>query len=508
MKEGGLMARKTKERDLPIGWVYTLVSNKSGKVTKEDEPFILFSKDNFHLKYGLIREGWIQPKEFGCEIADEIYALQQWADLRRNRLFSEMGLYHVIQFENDSSCYFDYITNSLIGAHGQKNNKPINGEPVKFTNKQLALFIALTEYPRTPLDYETLRIEASIPDSDSFVSTITTHINAIRQYDSSLYNSITNANSQYTYIGNPGYWSIGNQFPREPDEVTCITLSKVFSIVESLNVLVSNTASRHGYTFHVSNMDSASVEDKFLFLIPPDFVDMEQKSETCEKLFQQNRFDSETALLNIYRHGISVDSINRLWDHLKKWISDNYQASISASGYYGMNGELPSRPSDLDAVSSKALAKAVQRICNTARDVLVSTAVAEDFFHKRNIDVGSETSTDVDVFDYIVALVLASFCYCKCQQSEAILQAKRLYREELKTAILYRFPSSNSSTTITENKEQDMATLIELVEGLEDFKKQFDKAYGEGAFEKAYKSFCKYTNDDPNSHNPTSNRTR
>lgn len=502
------MARKTKGLDLPIGWVYTLVSNKSGKVNKEDEPFILFSKGDSHLKYGLIREGWIQPEEFGCEIEDEIFALQQWAELRRGRLFREIGLYHVIQFENDSSCYFDYISNSLIGARGQKNNKPINGEPVKFTNKQLALFIALTEYPKTPLDYETLRIEASIPDSDSFVSTITTHINAIKQYDSSLYNSITNDNSQYTYMGNPGYWSIGNQFPRELEEVTCITLSKIFSIVESLNVLVSNTASRHGYTFSVSNMDGASVYDKFLFLIPPDFVDLEHRDETCEKLFHQNRFDSETTLLSIYKHGIAVDSINRLWDLLKKWIYDNYLASISASGYYGMNGELPSSPNDLDEVSPKALAKALQRVTNSTRDVLTNSVVADDFFHKKSTDVGSENSPNIDVFDYIVALVLASFYYCKCQQSEAILQAKRLYREKLQTAIRYRFPSSSDPTTITEDKEKDIATLIELVEGLEDFKKQFDRVYGEGAFEKAYNSFCNYTNDDPNNHKPTPNRTR
>lgn len=480
-----------------------------------EEPIILFSKGDMCVKYRLMEDSW-ERAVYDMEISDEEFdAIENWICLKKGDLFRELELHHFIQFERDSSCYFDFISLRLFGARGTKDNKPINGEPVNFTPKQLRILETLVKNRDAHCEYDLLYLAADISTEtrDSALRALTVHINNIRNYDNSLRNTIENANEGYRYTGRAESWVIGNDFLRSHNEEGAgVALEKIFSLISHLKVLVSNTKPNGESSLRVTLSESATITDKFAFFIPTDFINADQSPSIVEALFQGNKLDSDTFIINIYKKVSRGDFINKLWDHIKAWIFENYKASISASSYYGMNDECPKTIKEVFENPPRDYTKYIQRIYSPTKEFIENSIVAEDFFKKRNIDIEKEKTPGVDIFDYIVALVLASFYYCRCIQTDEITQLRKLYRDKLYVAIQERFSAVADTSVLppmTGQEEQDYLSTCQMIEELyalaEAAGKQFNIYYG---VEKFKLSKNKFENDASNNHNATPGKTR
>ena len=510
------MALKNKKFALPDGWEYELIAGNNGRITEDDEPVVSFSKSGRSIQYGLMSNKWKgrTPDEF----EDEKYELQLWVEYQRNELFRKADLHHWIRFESDSPCYFDFISLKLIGACGKRGGKDIEGKPVSFTNKQLGIFLKLVESPNFPCSYDVLYISADIDtESDRCLGTLTTHINSIKNYDTSLRNTIKNANSGYSYIGNAECWAIGSDYLKITEiDNDLISLDKVFSLMGRLNIVVSNIPPRFGKPLQISPFETLTASEKLAFLVPPDFIDVSHIGKAIDSLVQKNKMEADTFILNLYKTVSKGETIGKLWDHIKDWITENYKASVSASSYYGIYGEYPTTEKDIYEQSNMNFSKSIRRIHLPTREYLEASPVAEEFFRKRNTDIEKETSSGINVFDYVVALVLASFYYCRCPQTDAITQLKKLYKEKLRAEVQSRFsicvdPDSMpplSGDDIDRDLQSTYLAIMEAYAYAEAVEKQFDMLHGAGAFEKYMLSKHEYSNDDLNSHNPSSELTR
>lgn len=510
------MAVKRKKTGLPNGWQYKLVSSKRGKISKADEPMIVFSKDGICMKYRLIEDTW--ERSF-CDVdilETDFDEIENWMALKKGYLFSELELHHFIQFEEGSSCYYDFMSRKLLGAQGKKNDKSINGEPKNFTNKEWGILEVLVENRNSHCDYEVLCLAADISTEvwSSAVRNLTVLMNRIKNYDASLRNTIGPAvNEGYTYKGNADSWVIGNDFLSFLDEEgEQVTLEKVFSLISHFKVLVSNIKPSADNPLRVILSDNATINDKLAFLIPSDFINSTHSTSMEEALFRGKKMESDICLINIYKQASRGDMLNRLWDHIKGWIFENYKASISASSYYGMNNVCPETIAEVFENPPRDYSKYIQRIYSPTKEYIENSVVAEEFFKKRNIDVEKENSSGVDIFDYIVALVLASFYYCKCLQTEEIAQLKKLYRDKLYAAIQERFSvavDEGALPLMTRQEEIDYLSTCQFIEEVfalaEAAIKQFNEYYG---VEKFKLSMNNYVNDDPNNHNTTPGRKR
>lgn len=521
------MGRRKKAQDLPEGWEKELVLYKPlGKIEKldEDKVYISFSKGNVELRFSPIREDWLELCEIPDELDDEVDAIYKKVISDLSELRKEMNIHHYVQFEDGSPCYFDYLSNVLIGAQGKKGYgkklKEIRGKPENFESQELAILEALIRARDYRIGWGELIVKATYGSEDSdaqdeiydnsLKSRLTSQISKIKNYDSSLENTIKkeskNGELGYKYIGNPDYWVIGNVKPGENDEDYGFTLRTVFTMMESLNILVPDSRRE---SFRVTAIENAEAVDRFTFLVPPGFLDMTEHPVECEDLYRKNRLDSEILLSGIYKKGAIPEIMHSVWDYLKAWISNNYEASLSAVIYCALECEHLPAYEDLENVPPNRKKRMIQSINVEVCSILEGSKVAEVFFRDSNIDPEKETKKGTDVFDYITAMVLASFWYCSGPDTAELNAAKRHYRLNLISEIEKRF--SPNLQPLSSDNEQDFYFTEKMTrkcyEMMQAYERAYNQKYGDGAFE-ARNKYSNENDNNPNGKDPSPTLTR
>lgn len=364
----------------------------------------------------------------------EMYAIEEWIYDYLPSLLQNAKIRHIIRFKQESNCFYDFDAHTLYGGSGSKEKKGKNdeylknamslkGKPCSVTNSEHEIIDLLTRTPNARYPYDTVTEKAGINTPGSMTQTWS----RLRKYDVSILETFHRKNGEFWYSGLSQIWVVG-----EENENISISMAKIFDVVGDWDVVsLFDESSRQLYSCSIQNVFPEYIM-KF-FGLSNDFFDI--KSMGIDSFVIDNRSDSDTALMKLMdKCSISIDAV---WEQLRTSINENIPLSISASTYYHDTREFPMKKTDLSAYSLTAerLERSLMRVCSKVQELIENSCVGAEYFAYCDIAVKPDS-----IIDYIVALILICFSYCKgTQNSEKLSNTKRRYYEKLISLIRRRF---------------------------------------------------------------------
>ncbi len=451
---------------LPRGIKYRVEIPQPGIIIpgSENEPIItVFGRDS-NIQYKLIscaleQDCIVQDTYSAGNLDDdEIEMIDSWVEYLTPSLLQEAGVRHTIHFLPDSTCYYDFASQTLYGANGYKEKKgvrtenrentaPINGEPYKLKKSETAFIELLTRTPNAPFSMEDVEDLSGLHGAGSVTSTW----HEFKRHDSAIDATFDRKNGMFFYRGIPQIWVIGED---KEDE---LTLKKLFEVVGYGDVVASFDKTR----LRVCLAEKASPEEKLMFLgVANALIDLTTIEMDINRFVVSNYCPASVLIgfLNRYSSDNSV-SLEAVWKALREKLTENLTLSLNASTYHYETEEIPSRLADLKGytVTAGRLEKSLQRICPAIKSIITSTRVGTDYFGYCDIAVKPST-----VVDYIAALVLACFSYCRSEQDPMISQKKTRYQSILTALIRKQFnysPPGDGKKGIIEEIQRMLAEI-------------------------------------------------
>ena len=386
---------------------------------------------------------------------DEMHAIEEWIYDYLPSLLQEAKIRHIIRFKQESNCFYDFHSHNLYGADGYKEKKGQNdeyianavslkGKSCSVAKSENEFIVLLTRTPNARYPLDTVAEKAHIK-STSMDQTWS----RFRRYDESIRETFNRQDGEFFYTGLPQIWVIGDE-----NESISLSIGKIFEVVGDWDVVSLFDKSSH-------QLCTCAIQDvfpeyilKFLGL-SNDFFDI--RSMGINSFIIDNCSNSDIALTKLMdRCSISLDAV---WEQLRTSINENIPLSISASTYYHDTREFPVRMTDLSAYSLTAerLERSLMRVCSKVQELIENSCVGAEYFAYCDIAVKPES-----IIDYIVALILMCFSYCKgTQTNERLSNTKRRYHENLIFSIRRHFnysPPDGSNKNIIEEIRRASST--------------------------------------------------
>lgn len=421
--------------NLPHGLRYKIEIKSTGIITpgSDNEPVVTIYGPGTHLQYRLISLTEVEETYKGSLTADDKLLIEDEIEEKKPQLLAEAKVIHYVKFVDDSQCYYDFDSEQLYGARGIREKKgSINGMPFRPSPNVRDFIEKLTEKPGAKT-YVIKILEDNKSSEDSFK----TIWGNFRKLDPSIYSTFSHVSRGFCiYNGNAPIWQVGN----EKDGMD-LTLYAIFTAVAYRKIVAS--VDKPNQKFNASLLNEIETENILTFLgLDADVFD--PSLIEIEKLITRNCCDSTEFFIPLIDR--YTDILDGVWSHLRRNIETNLSYTFSASSYFEETQIIPTKVGDLKLYSipvrSQRWNNALERACSSVKNIIQSTRVGVDFFANCKAEVNPDK-----VIDYIVAIVLASLCYCKTPTSgdnESAIKARysRKLRELIREKFGYVSPSN------------------------------------------------------------------
>lgn len=426
--------------NLPRGLKYRIEKANPGVITpgSDNDPLITIYGSGIYRQYRLISFTEVEETYEGNLTEDEIAEIEDELWEMRPKLLIEAKVRHYVKFVDDSPCYYDFHSEKLYGASGVREKKgPIKGESFRPSTNVRDFIEIMTEVPGT----KTNVIDILEKNQNSDKSFATIWMNFLK-LDASIRSTFLKVRRGICiYEGNAPTWQVGGEIG-----ATDITLGAIFSGITYRKIVATFDKERR--KLNASLLDDIEPESILAFLgLDSDVFD--SSFVNIEKLITKNYIDSTDRIESLLAKYTSF--LEGVWNHLINNIETSFSYTFSASSYYEETLNIPMRDSDLISYVIPARSprwnNALERACLSVKNIIQSTRVGVDYFMHCKKEVNADS-----VIDYIAALVLISFSYCKTPtNSEKTREIKGRYKKRLLDFIQEKFgyiPPSNSGDSL------------------------------------------------------------
>lgn len=420
-----------------------------------------------HQTDAITGEGDISQQEF-----DDV---DSWVCTNLPMLLAEANLCHIIRFDKNSSCYYDFQSRTLYEAdglyekkrstaRGLKNFAEIGGVPIPLPEKAQPFIEILTRTPGVGFSYERFLSEET-DDIEKAKQTISQAFSKFRKYDSSIRDTFIKektGSKLYKYAGEPQVWFVGETARNE-----MLTLQKLYAAVARQEVLViCNPA--NGILIDSVLPAEITAEQATAFLgLDTGLLDPSQTDMQC--FFDRNDLASEDILKSLLSRYCTI--LDAVWTQISKNIKNNLSHSLSASTYFKDTQVVPHQQSiylGAYPLNDSRLEIVLNQIYPSVKDLIMDFGLQNSFF--QNCNLPEKGTIDIKkAIDGIVALLLICFYYCKTPTaSEEVARIKVQYRKKLLELIQQKFGFSSSGGETGSMYDEIQSGLAELLEEARD----------------------------------------
>lgn len=412
------------------------------------EPTITIKVHGGTIRYRLVSFllGWSDEPTCEGDIPDsESDYVTSWVSSNIHGLIAEAHLHHIVRFDKESKCYYDFISQTLFNADGlyEKKGSTVdslksfaesNGEPIRLPNRFVPFIEKLTQHPRIAIGEEVfldLKDDAENYEIRAAKGNLSTNFSTFKKYDSSIdakFKREKTGNKRFIYLGEPQEWFVGEKVKDKS-----LTIRNIFETTVLCDVLAVLDAEERELVY-VAQATDVIAEGSIAFLgLNAEFlktvgVNLEQL--TCNNYFEPP--DAFKSLLSKY-----CVMLEATWKQIAKTIEKNFLYSIGASTFYRETEELPKRLSDLNGYlpTKERLDNLLKRICPAIEETIRESKTGISLFAYCDTKVTPEKA-----IDYIVALVLSCLSDCHASSTdEKLIRLRGKYQQKLHELILKKF---------------------------------------------------------------------
>ena len=434
------------------------------------EPTITIKVSDGTIRYHLVSfllEHSDEPTSEGNVKESEKNYVDSWVCSNLPGLLAEAHLHHIVKFDKESECYYDFLSETLYHADGcyekkgstvgsLKNAAKINGEPIKLPKRLIPFVEKLTQHPKTPYPEDTffeIRDEAEAYEIKAIKGNLATNFSILKRYDSSIdakFKRETTGSKQFIYLGEPQEWYVGENVKNENLTIGK-TFETIFKTITQCEIIAIFDTVKKELIYVTQKTDVTAEETIAFFGLNTEFL--EPACEDLKQLVYNSYCESPDALKSLLSKCCTM--MDAVWRQIAKNVEENLSCSLGASTFCRETGELPKRLSDLNGYrpARERLNNLLKRICPAIEKTIKESKTGAGFFGYYNFEVTSEKA-----IDYIVALILS--CFSDCQTSstdEELMRLRGAYQKVLRNLIEQKFavdpPNSGNASFYDESEE-------------------------------------------------------
>ncbi len=405
----------------------------------------------------------------------EIDDADSWVCANLPMLLAEANLCHIIRFDQNSSCYYDFQSQTLYEAdglyekkgstaRGLKNVAEIGGDRISLPEKVQPFLKILTRKPGVGFSYERFLPEET-DDIEGAKKRLSQAFYKFLRYDSSIRDTFIKektGSKLYKYVGEPQVWFVGEMARNET-----LTLQKLYAAVARQEVLVICDPVKGALTDSVLPAEITAAQAAAFLGLDAGLLDPSQTD--MQRFFDCNDFSSADVLKSLLsRYSTMLDAV---WAQISKNIKNNLLHSLSASTYFKDTQEVPHQQSmylGAYPLNERRLEIVLNQIYPSVTNLIEEFGLQARFFQNCDLAIRAKDGA-IDIkkaIDGIVALLLICFSGCKTPTAdEEAVRIKAQYRKKLLELIRKRFgyiPPDGGPNGIFGTLQSELQELLEL----------------------------------------------